>query len=63
MTRYEYLMNEKDKAERKAVEMTKKNEPELSRFYQNGAEGFERKAKALTIEEAGERFNPESSSI
>ena len=56
MTRYEYLMNRKDEAEQKALEMTKKNEPELAQFYMNGAKGFEKKAKRLTIEEAGKNI-------
>jgi len=56
MTNYEYLMGRKDEAERKALEMAKKNDLALSQFYLNGAKGFEMKAKKLTIEEAGKRF-------
>ena len=56
MTKYEHLMEMKDKAERKALEMRRRNEIALSLFYMHGAEGFEKKAKALTIEEAGKRF-------
>ena len=56
MTNYEYLMGRKDEAERKALEMRRKNEIALALFYMKGAQGFERKAKKLTIEEAGKRF-------
>lgn len=56
MTNYEYLMNRKDEAEQKALEMLKKNELALSQFYMNGAKGFEKRAKALTVEEASKRF-------
>ena len=56
MTKYEHLIDMKDKAERKALEMRRKNEIALALFYMKGAQGFERKAKALTIEEANEKF-------
>lgn len=51
--KYAYLMDMKDKAETKAIEMAKKGEEALAKFYKNGAVGFEMKAKKLTIEEAG----------
>ena len=49
--KYAYLMDMKDKAETKAIEMAKKGEEALAKFYKNGAIGFEMKAKKLTIEE------------
>ncbi len=52
MTRYEELMAKSNFALEKAHEFRKKNEPDLTNFFNNASKGYERQAKNLPYEEA-----------
>lgn len=47
-TKYETLMEQKDRAEQKAVELS---DGSLKTFFANAAKGFDKKAKDLLIPE------------
>lgn len=52
MMSYKELMEEKDKAEQKAVAFAKKGDKPMKTFWENVSHALENRAKALTVEEA-----------
>lgn len=50
MTKYEYLMNKADECGKRALDSTDVN---LKKFYSNASIGFTKKARDLTVDQAG----------